>query len=71
MDSVASYPITRDDKVLCEPSDEVVAVVKEAAAQPLTILSYFKAFSHLIEKSTSSIMKKLFPDKASITYLDR
>lgn len=71
MDSVPSYPITRDDPVLSEPADEVISVIKEASRKPLQILSYFKAFGYLIEKSTSSIMKKLFPDKASITYLDR
>lgn len=28
LDCVASYPITKDDPVLSEPSDEVIAVVK-------------------------------------------
>ncbi len=46
-------------------------LIKTAAKKPLEILEYFKAFSHLIEKSTSSILKKLFPDKTSITYLDK
>ena len=71
MESVASYPITRDDNVLSDPSDEVIGFIKEASKRPLEILSYFKAFSHLIEKSTSSIVKKLFPDKTTITYLDK
>ena len=71
MDPVASYPLTKDDPVLSEPSDEVIGYVKEASRRPLEILSYFKAFSHLIEKSTSSILKKLFPEKSSISYLDK
>jgi hypothetical protein len=71
LDSVASYPITRDDAVLNDPTEEIIALVKEASKKPLEILSYFKAFSYLIEKSTSSILKRLFPEKASITYLDK
>lgn len=71
LDSVPSYPLTRDDPVLSEPSDEIIGMVKEASKRPLEILSYFKAFSHLIEKSTSSILKKLFEGKTAINYLDK
>lgn len=35
LDSVPSYPITRDDPVLSEPSDEVIGVVKESSRKPL------------------------------------
>ena len=42
MESVASYPITRDDNVLSDPSDEVIGFIKEASKRPLEILSYFK-----------------------------
>jgi hypothetical protein len=35
-------------------------------------LEYYKSFSYLIEKSTNSIIKKLFPEKfTTITYLDK
>lgn len=71
LESVSSYPITRDDEVLSDPTEEIIALVKGASKKPLEILSYFKAFSYLIEKSTSSILKRLFPDKSSITYLDK
>ncbi len=34
-------------------------------------MKYFRNFSYLVEKSTSSIIKKLFPDKTAITYYDK
>ena len=71
MDSIPSYPITRDDSVLSQPTDEIIGLIKEASKKPLEILSHFKVFSHLIEKSTNSILKKLFPEKSSITHLDK
>lgn len=72
LESVPSYPLTKDSAILSEPTSRVVELIKEAAREPLQILDYFKGFSHLIEKSTSSMLKKLFPEKQhSITYLDK
>lgn len=35
LDSVPSYPITRDDSVLSEPTDEIIANVRESSLKPL------------------------------------
>lgn len=72
METIASYPISKDDPVLSHPSDEIIAIVKEAARKPLEILDYFREFSSLIDKSPSYIIKKLFAEKApSISYYDK
>lgn len=72
LESVPSYPITKEDPVLSQPIATVNELIKIAAKKPLEILEYFKSFSHLIEKSTNSIIKKLFPEKCTtITYLDK
>jgi len=72
LESQASYPLTKEIDVLSQPTTQVTNLIKEAAKEPLQILDYFRGFSHLIEKSTNSMLKKLFPDKQhSITYLDR
>lgn len=71
LESVPSYPLTKEDTVLSEPIYVVSELIKIAAKKPLEILEHFKYFSYLIEKSTHSILKKLFPEKATITYLDK
>lgn len=71
LESVPSYSLTKEDPVLAEPITRVNELIKIASKQPLEILDHFKYFSYLIEKSTHSILKKLFPDKSTITYLDK
>lgn len=61
LESIPSYPLTRDDPVLAKPIGAVDELIKIAAKKPLEILEHFKFFSYLIEKSTGSILKKLFP----------
>lgn len=71
LESAPSYPLTREDPVLAQPIHAVNELIKIASKKPIEILEHFKYFSYLIEKSTSSILKKLFPEKATITYLDK
>jgi hypothetical protein len=71
LESVPSYSLTKEDPVLSEPISIVNELIKLASKKPLEILEHFKFFSYLIDKSTHSILKKLFPEKTTITYLDK
>ncbi len=73
LESVPSYPLTKDDPVLMEPSSYIVEFIKEASIKPLEILNQFKYYSYLIEKPTNHVIKELFPSKGavSITFLDK
>jgi dynein heavy chain len=78
MEAVPSFPVAKEDPILANPTNEVIAIIRESFKKPQQILEDFKAFSYIMEKPANSVAKKLFPPDAKgnktshhVMYLNR
>lgn len=60
LESTPAFYVKKEDPLLTSPEAEGLKIITESFKKPQEILDWFKGYSPIIEKSTSSVIKKLF-----------